>query len=251
MDGPSRKCPLVCRQPRKSNGRPSIVWKTITGRWRELPRHIRVVLGVEAAIVAVGGSLFFILERSGLLAGWGSGSAGLTSIYMPLVGRTSGFQTTDLGSMGPAAAVLIMVLMLVGGSPASTAGGMKTTVLAAAWARLTARGGEPMLGGSPVGRAALGRAKWVAVGMLSIFAFTTVSLLLLEEGPVLPILFEATSASGTVGLSMGATPGLSLPGRVVVIIAMFCARIAPAALALSWSIRHPETPRDEHAILVC
>ncbi|MBI2497530.1 MAG: potassium transporter TrkH, partial [Opitutae bacterium] len=171
--------------------------------------------------------------------------------------RTAGFNVVDPGQMHPATLLFSMVLMLIGGSPGSTAGGIKTVTLAVLYC--TAR--AALLRHDTVhvfGRRIGARTSAIAL-MLSMLALATVTtgigcLMLTELGEPaasgggwLGLSFEAVSAFGTVGLSTGVTGLLTLSGKLVIMTLMFAGRVGPLMLAVylarpvhPWHIRHPE-----------
>lgn len=239
--------PVLLELPRSLRG-------LLTGRWRSLSRHVRIVLAVNAVLVLAGGPLFYLLERDGLLRGLGAEEAWLSAMFIPVTARTCGFQTMDLAPLSVPAWALLLGLMAVGGSPNSAAGGFKTTVLAVGWARLraVALGGEARLEGKPVDPGVLEKARWILRGVLGTALVLALLLWAFSPSPggFLSLAFEAVSATGTVGLSMGATGGLSSFGKLAVIAGMFLGRVLPACLALSWVARHPEAEPPQDAILV-
>ena len=173
----------------------------------------------------------------------------LNSLFMSVTARTAGFNTINYDEAGGGTNFLTILLMSIGGSPGSTAGGLKTTTLALlvllAWSRL--RGEESVnFWGRTVPEETVQR----AIGLFTIgFVVVTGAILgfaMLEMGNVghaeattafLPHMFEAVSAFNTVGLSMGVTPDLSTPARWLTIILMYMGRVGPltfaAAIALS------------------
>ncbi len=154
--------------------------------------------------------------------------------------RTAGFNTVDTAAMEPATALFTMVLMVIGGGPTSTAGGIKLTTFIVA-----------ILGAVAFFRRrdrlnAFGRSLG-AEEVMKVMALITISLGLIltalfalavrHEGEFLPLLFEVTSAFGTVGLSMGATGDLDYFGRVVIMIVMFLGRVGPLTLGFFLATR--------------
>lgn len=239
--------PVLIELPRALRG-------LLLGRWQGLSRHVRIVLAANAALIAAGAPLFYLAESRGLLRGLGHEEAWLSAVFIPITARTCGFQTMDLAALSLPAWALLLGLMLIGGSPNSAAGGFKTTVLALSWARLraAARGGEVALAGRPVDPAVLEKGRWVLRGVSGTAFVLALLLLASSAGPggFLALVFEAVSATGTVGLSMGATAGLSSFGKLAIIAGMFLGRVLPACLVLSWVTRHPEAQPPRDAILV-
>ncbi|MCH7812981.1 MAG: hypothetical protein IID40_03065, partial [Planctomycetes bacterium] len=226
----------------------------VTLRPHRFTLHSRIVLWVTPLLI-VGPALFFFLFES--VPEWRSRSqletarirqqaedAGGAMIDLPLPGRaaaalfqsvtarTAGFNTVplDVDSMSPASHFLLCLLMFVGGSPASTAGGVKTVGLAVLMFGIysTLRG-RPRVEcfGRTIPQAVVRRAAVVIVGMFSAVSLVTLALCYTESASLQRILFESVSACGTVGLSTGFTDELTIPGRLIIIAAMFIGRVGP------------------------
>lgn len=214
-------------------------------RWARLSTHTRLVLVVTAFLLAGGTVFIFLLERSNpaSLRGLGLGEAWLASFFQAVTPRTAGFNTLDVASLTPPTLFLIIVLMFVGASPGGTGGGVKTSTfgvtVVALWT--TVRGDtEPVLFKRRLSPDLVARSFFIC--MIAFLALNVVAALLLvvERQALLPALFEATSAFGTVGLSM--SPGgsvLSLSGsfaplgKLVVALMMFMGRVGPLTLAVA------------------
>jgi len=164
--------------------------------------------------------------------------------FQAVSARTAGFNTMNLNHLSPAGKLWLIALMTIGGSPASTAGGMKTVTFAIllllVWASLRRREQVEAFGRS-LSVALLRRAVALAVLFVALVAVTTL-LLAAVQGPTarfVDVLFESVSACGTVGLSLGQTPRLTLGGRYVIIGAMFIGRVGPLTLLMSLTGKTP------------
>lgn len=213
-------------------------------RRRRLSLHTRLVLVTTGVLLGTGWAAFAALEWNGALAALGPTDRVGNALFMSVTARTAGFNTVDYAAVSAPTTLMTMLLMAVGGSPGSTAGGMKTTTFAvlvlAAWARLRGRH-EVSVGGRALPDDAVRRALalWVAGSVL--VAGTVLVLAAVEmtdaggptsgADPFLAVLFEAVSAFNTVGLSMGATPELSGVGKGAVILLMYLGRVGPMAAA--------------------
>jgi trk system potassium uptake protein TrkH len=216
-----------------------------------LSLHSRIVLVTTAALIALPWPLFVVLERGDTLAGLGTVDAWTNALFLSVTARTAGFNTVDYGQASVGANFLTVLLMAIGGSPGSTAGGLKTTTVALiallAWSRL--RGEEVT---SAAGRSIPGETIQRAVGLFVVtFAVMAVGTLVLATAETeagrprdfLRYLFEAVSAFNTVGLTMGATPQLTLTGKVTAILFMFAGRVGPLVLGAALVLRrHPSGP---------
>lgn len=160
----------------------------------------------------------------------------LNAFFQSVTSRTSGFSAINTGSITDYALFFIMFLMFIGGASGSTAGGIKVNTfgLIIATIRSTVRGREyPGAFGREFMIAQIFRALAVFVLSLGIVAIMVFILTITERASFLNILFEAVSAFGTVGLSTGITPNLSVIGRVVIIVTMFVGRLGPVTLTLA------------------
>jgi trk system potassium uptake protein TrkH len=222
--------------------------------------HTRLVLVATGVLLVGGAAAIYVLEHGNprTLGALPFGEQLLASWFLSLTARTAGFNTLDTGALTPPALFLIMALMFIGASPGGTGGGVKTTTfsitVAALWA--TVRGNdEPHVFGRRLGDDLVARAFFVS--LIAFLALNAVGgLLLITEGrDLLPTLFEATSAFGTVGLSMGEQGSVvSLSafftplGKALIAAMMFIGRIGPMTLAFAVArrattqarIRYPE-----------
>ncbi len=211
----------------------------------------RVVLRTSAALIVVGAAL--LAAFGGRPDGTSWAEWVLHATFQSVSARTAGFNTVSIASLPLASLLVLMLLMFVGGSPGSCAGGIKTTS-AVVWtallrARLKGRQDVTMLG-RRLSDDVLSRAM-VVVGLAILWNASGCLILALTErsqGDVAlqHLVFEQVSAFGTVGLSTGITPQLSWMGKLWIILSMFVGRVGPltAALAVlpmaSAKIRFPE-----------
>ncbi|QDT16246.1 TrkH family potassium uptake protein [Alienimonas californiensis] len=214
-------------------------------RRRRLSTHTQLVLSVSAALLAGGWVLFAVFEWHGVLADLGVGHKLTNSLFMSVTARTAGFNTIDYAAATDSANLLTILLMMVGGSPGSTAGGMKTTTFALlgllAWSRLRSQASVTVANRSvpeetvqrAVGLAVLA----TAVVMAGIFLLASFGDLLHKGDPFLGRAFEVVSAVNTVGLSMNVTPHLSPGARWLIIVLMFVGRVGPLSLAAALRAR--------------
>jgi len=166
------------------------------------------------------------------------------ALFQSVSARTAGFNTIDMAELSDAGKLWMCGLMVVGGSPASTAGGMKTVtfvlLLLAVYSVLRRREEVEVFRRS-IASNLMRRVTTVAVLYMALVGATTLALSLCMRGdePFLDLLFEACSACGTVGLSTGVTGHLNLSGKLVIVVAMFVGRVGPLTLlwALTSSIR--------------
>jgi trk system potassium uptake protein TrkH len=222
-------------------------------RVRRLGTHTRLVLVTTATLLGLGMLLFLLFESGGELAPLSGPARLLNAFFMSVTARTAGFSTVDYGTASNATLLLTMALMVIGGSPGSTAGGLKTTTLAllllALWTRLRGRHAVSAWGRS-VREETVQRAAAVAVGGIAVLGLAILLLAISEpagssaadRAQFLKLIFEAHSAFGTVGLSMGATSELSTAGRLIVVGLMFVGRVGPLAVASAMALAETRVP---------
>lgn len=215
---------------------------------RSLSLFSRVVLRASAALLAIGTLLYAALEW-GNLATFGTFEPGQRfwhAFFLSATTRSAGFTTVPVGALGETALILSIALMFIGGAPGSAAGGIKTTtfVTVVAAVRAALRGHAEV---NVLGRRLPPDAVAKAVAVLALFGgvlFAGVAgLTLTEDAAFLPLLFEATSALATAGLSTGITAQLTDAGKLILIVMMFAGRVGFLTLALAWGTRPPGRER--------
>jgi trk system potassium uptake protein TrkH len=220
----------------------------VRGRKRRLSIHSRLTLLASGWLLAGGTALFFLFEGSGTLAGLGFGDRLANAAFMAATPRTAGFNAVDYDEVADPSLFLTFGLMWIGGSPGSTAGGVKTTTVALLGLLLFARlRGDRAVstGGRTVPEETLQRAAGLAVGSVILLALFLFALLVSElparaeddRAQLVRLAFEAQSALGTVGLSMGVTSQLTPTGRLLVVALMFLGRVGPLAVVGAMAIR--------------
>ncbi len=155
------------------------------------------------------------------------------SLFQAVTPRTAGFNTADLTLMTGAGQAIIIALMLVGGSPGSTAGGMKTTTIAVLFANLLAsfrRKEDAQLFGRRIDDKAVRNAATILMMYVMLFFSGAVIISVAEGLPIGTCLFETASAVGTVGLTLGITPSLGGVSQIVLMILMFLGRVGGLTL---------------------
>ena len=221
----------------------------LRGSSKRLSLHAKITLVTSGTLILLGAFLFYISERNQILQGHPAATQALISLFQSLTPRTCGFNTVEVGRLMNATILLLMILMFIGGSPGSTAGGIKTTSAALLvlliWNRL--RGNETVnIFRRTLPHEVISRTISIILASgVTVFLIASV-LLLLGERMLPPLesrhlfvqyLFEAISAFGTVGLSMGATSNLNPAQKIAIIFLMFAGRVGPLTLAFSISRR--------------
>ena len=221
-------------------------------RKRPLPVQARTVLLVSTVLLLAGTAAYAVLEWQRTLGGLSVADKLSNALFQSVTLRTAGFNSVDFGSLHAATSLLMILFMFIGAAPGSTAGGIKVTTAAVLLAaiRSTMRPGQPTtLFAREVPAAIVTRSLAIAAISLAVVGGGLFLLLLFESQPFLPLLFEATSAFGTVGLSLGATAELGPAGKLTIIAIMFIGRTGPLTLALLLgtgtarraSVHYPET----------
>jgi len=206
------------------------------GRAPRLRMQTKVVLATSAALVGVGAVVFYAVERGGALGGMTAGQKALACAFQSVTARTAGFNTVDISQVGSAGLLLMICLMFIGASPGSTGGGVKTTTFAILLQAMRAtfrRRPQVDFFQRAVPMEVVRRAVALIVLSALLVLATMVVLMSVEGQPFRVVAFETVSAFGTVGLSAGATPLLTDPGRLIITALMFVGRLGPLTLALS------------------
>ena len=160
----------------------------------------------------------------------------LLSLFQSITPRTAGFNTADLTGIHEVGIVMILMLMLVGGSPGSTAGGMKTTTLAVMLSTAISvfrREEHTHFFGRRIQNETIRNAATIFMMYLVLFLTGGCIISQVEGLPVLTCLFETASAVGTVGLTLGITPGLGIISQGILILLMFIGRVGGLTLIFS------------------
>jgi trk system potassium uptake protein TrkH len=197
--------------------------------------HARLAAAVTAALLFAPVPLFAALEWSRSFSHLSPLDRLHNAWFLSVTLRTAGFNATDLTAVSPATALVMMVLMIIGGSPGSTAGGMKTTtvgVLVLAVRAAVAGKADLEVFGRTVAYTVVYRAGAIATMCAGIVGVATLLLLVTQPLDLQQALFEATSATGTVGLTIGATARLDDIGKLVIMACMFAGRVGPLTLLL-------------------
>ncbi len=219
-------------------------------RTQILSLHSKVVLITTAVMIFGGASIIFITEYHHALQGLSLGGKLLAAYFQTASARTAGFVTVDLNSFFLSSQMLMIMLMFVGGSPGSTAGGIKTSTFALLWIAIISR-----LRGKRDNeifeRRIPSNDMFMALTIVVMYVVTLITMsflfILTHQQDFLPVMFEVVSALGTVGLSLGLTPSHTPLEQILIIVTMFLGRVGPMTLgfALAYNrsqpfIRYPE-----------
>jgi len=207
---------------------------------RFLSLHSKIVLSVTTVLLIGGGIVYFLLECNNPLTigNYSFGEKAMVSLFQSVTTRTAGFATIPQENLTGGSSFLSLLLMFVGGSPAGTAGGVKTvtlfvlfmTTLAVIRSKRTVDVFHRQI------------SLEIAKKALAVFLFSmlvvigsTFLLLVVQGGDLMDILYETVSATATVGLTRNYTGGLNFFGKMIIILTMYFGRVGPISLAFAFS----------------
>ena len=215
-----------------------VVWTDVARHkfdFKKYELHSKIALVTTALLLASGTVLLFIFEYNKSFEGFTFGQKVLAAMFQSVTPRTAGFNTIDLTKLSESGQALTTVLMFIGGSPGSTAGGIKTTTFAVLL--LSALAAAKRYGSVTVFKRKLDENTIVqASSILSVYVacvFTAVLIICaVEPYSLAQVLFETVSAIGTVGLTLGIAPSLCATSKLVLIALMFTGRVGGLSLML-------------------
>lgn len=219
-------------------GFPVIVDVLKVRKLARLSLHSKLVLLTTAFLIVVGTTVILAIEWNNphTLKPLSLPAKVLAAYFQAVTPRTAGFNTLDIGGLKPATQYLHIILMFIGASPAGTGGGIKTVtfaVLVLAVVSIVRGRQEVDFSGRQISWFRVFKALSITAISFALVNAVTFVLLLTEGKGFLPVLYEVTSAFGTVGLSTGITPELSPIGRGFIIFTMFAGRVGPLSLAMA------------------
>ena len=200
--------------------------------FRKYRMQSKVILTVSAILIIFPALYFFFFEYSTLP----TKERVLTSLFQSVTTRTAGFNTTDLSAFSETGQMLTILLMLIGGSPGSTAGGMKTTtiaVLLAAAFSVFGRKENAQIFKRRISDNTVKNAATIFLMYIVLFIGGGMIISSIENIPLLTSLFETASAIGTVGLTLGITTNVGMISRFILIILMFFGRVGGLTLVFA------------------
>ncbi len=217
------------------------VWKQ-KFRFRKFQFHTKLVLTTTAVLVLGGGLIFYLLEKDASMAGLSPDGKVYASLFASVTARTAGFNTVDTALMSEGGKLFNVMLMFIGGSPGSTAGGIKTTSIAVIFfymaAYLRGKQGAEVFG-RRISDETVRKAVTVFVLNLSLALGAVLIINGVEKLPMIDLMFEAFSAIGTVGMTTGLTRDLGTLGRILIMVLMFLGRVGSMSFAFSFYERKP------------
>ena len=206
--------------------------------FRRLTLHSKIAIVATLVLLFIGGALIFIFEYSNPLT---IGNMSLfdkiqVSMFQSVTTRTAGFVSIPQENLTNASAVVSVILMMIGGSPVGTAGGMKTVTIAVLVASTIAtikNKSAPTLFGRKISSDSIKKSIAVVMTFIAIFTISTLLLLATNNVAVIDAVYETASATATVGLSRALTPSLNMIGKLIIIGTMYLGRVGPISLAVA------------------
>ena len=216
-----------------------MTWQDISAnKWhfKKYRMQSKVILSTTLFLLVIPFAFFYFYEYSDTELMLNGKQRLLYSVFQAVTPRTAGFNTANLAALSDPGKALTIVLMLIGGSPGSTAGGMKTTTIAVLFLSAQAvfrRKADPQCFGRRISSEVVRNAAAILLMYIVLFLTGGIAISMAEGLPVLTCLFETASAIGTVGLTLGITPSLGLFSRLILIVLMFCGRIGGLTLVFA------------------
>lgn len=222
--------------------------------FQKLTTHAKLVIYINIILIVGGALAFYLLEvyTDGVLRGETMKGRIIESFFQSVSARTAGFYSVDLSQINDSTAFMLLGLMFIGGSPGSTAGGIKTTTFGilflATFAEMTKRK-EVVVYKRRIGDESVRKALSIFLTSLTVVMIVSFVISLTDDFAIIDILYETVSALATVGASRGITGLLSPAGKVMIGLCMYLGRIGPMTMAFAFGIRsneklirYPEAP---------
>ncbi|PHV70492.1 Trk family potassium uptake protein [Sporanaerobium hydrogeniformans] len=225
-----------------------LVWEDIYKHHFKISKyqlHTKIVLVTTGALIGGAAILFYIMERNNTLVGMSPLETILVTLFQVITPRTAGFNTIDTAAITESTSLLTIVLMMIGGSPGSTAGGIKSTTLVVLLLSFIAslRHSEDLnIFGRRLEHDIAQRAHGVITIYLMGAVMAAMTICFLQPLPLTDVFFEVFSAIGTVGMSKGITRDLTSLSRLIIILLMFCGRVGSLSFALAFVSKKTYVP---------
>ena len=219
--------------------------------YRKLSLHTKLVLLMTVSLILFGFVMIFTLEfnNPNSIGEYTLSEKIVASMFHAITPRTAGFNTLDLSQMTVPARFITMILMFIGGSPGSTAGGIKTTTfgMLILYVISVFRGNEDInFSNRRISKEAVNKALAIVFIATFLVVIMTFLMTVFEGGdhPLEAIIFETISAFGTVGLSLGITPTLGIMGKIILTFMMFLGRLGPLTIVIAISKKASQSKKD-------
>ncbi|MCI8798705.1 potassium transporter KtrB [Acetatifactor muris] len=211
---------------------------------RKMNLQAKIVILATLSLILAGTALTLLFEYNNpdTLGGMSWPRKVMAALFQSVTLRTAGFATISQEYFRPASCLVYVVMMFIGGSPAGTAGGVKTVTIILLFASMFAniRGKKDVsIMRRKIADDTIRRCVAIVTFSLTVLLLLTTALLAVQESSFLDTLYEMTSAIATVGLSRGLTGALNPIGKLIVTLTMYLGRIGPITLALVFNSRRP------------
>lgn len=221
-----------------------LVWEELLQKrsFKKLSVYSKMVVTITAVLIFFGAGFIFLLEysNSGTLGPLSLKGKVLASFFQSITARTAGFNTINLSRMTGSSKGILTMLMYIGGSSGSTAGGIKTVtfgvLIAAIWHSFKGRN-SVVIGGRKVNDNNLYRAGGIVGISLSFILSGTILISIINRLPITSALFEMTSAFATVGLTLGITTSLVTASKIILMVTMFFGRVGIFTIAYALAVK--------------
>lgn len=206
--------------------------------FRHLTLHSKIVITFTVGLILAGAILIFIFEYANpaTIADMSVFDKIQVSLFQSVTTRTAGFASVPQENLTNASAVVSVILMVIGGSPVGTAGGIKTVTFAVLICSALATIGNKnsaTLFGRRISEESVKKSVAVVVSFIAICAISTLLLMASCDASVIDVVYETVSATATVGLSRNLTPTLDTFGKLIIIVTMYFGRVGPISLAVA------------------
>ena len=207
---------------------------------KQLRFQTKIVLSVSFFLIMFGTILIFLFEYNNPATMKDLSLPGkiMASLFQSVTTRTAGFETVAQGALTDASALVSMFMMIIGGSPAGTAGGVKTVtfaILVFCVVSVAKQEESISLFKRRVPNGLVSKALAIIVINLIVLMTSVLLLLVFDHGSFIESCYECVSALATVGLTKGLTPNLTIAGKVIIIITMYLGRVGPISMAIGFS----------------
>ena len=226
-----------------------IVWwdvlrvvKTRTSQNRKIFRHLtlhsKIAITLTLGLIFIGGALIFLLEYANpeTIGNMSLFDKIQVSLFQSVTTRTAGFASVPQENLTNASAFVSLILMIIGGSPVGTAGGIKTVTIAvlvcSAFATIRNKNSATLFG-RRISEESIKKAVAVVMSFVTICAVSTLLLMATNNASFIDVVYETVSATATVGLSRNLTSTLNEAGKLIIILTMYFGRVGPISLAVA------------------
>ena len=227
-----------------------LIWTdviTFKFRFKKYSLHSKIVLATSAILISIPAILFLFFEYNNTLKDFDIFNKIINALFLAVSPRTAGFNSVDLSSLSQSSEIITDILMLIGGSPGSTAGGLKTTTFAVLILSMIAaarHNTHPEIFKRRLPEDALKQATAIFTIYIIASLVAIIIICALENSDIPTVTFEVISAIGTVGCTKGLTPTLCVASKIIIMTLMFGGRVGGLSFILSLAEKKENIPLD-------